>query len=62
MSDDTDDSSLFAECLQAEVTYGTQLPCERFAPPEENSNLWGGAVEEQGAANHNPYRYGGGRR
>ena len=45
MPDHTDDSSLFAECLQAQATYGTLLPCEHFAPRE------GHHLEMVGAAN-----------
>lgn len=32
MPNHNDDPTLFAECLQAEATYGTLLPCEQFAP------------------------------
>ncbi len=35
MPDHTDDNGLFAECLQAEATYGTLLPCEHFAARRE---------------------------
>ena len=31
MPDHANDKGLFAECLQAEATYGTLLPCEHFA-------------------------------
>ena len=35
MPDRVNDKELFAECLQAEATYGTLLPCEHFAARRE---------------------------
>lgn len=64
MPNHTDDKSLFAECLQAEATYGTLLPCEQFAP-QPRHELVAGAVclsAEQSAARPGQPRHSGGNR
>lgn len=48
MPDYTDDYRLFAECLQAEATYGTLLPCEHFAARREYEPETGAACLSEG--------------
>ena len=59
--DHNHDSGLFAECLQAEVTHGTLLPCELFAPHADHAPDMGAAClpEETGAASRSPMRQPG---
>jgi hypothetical protein len=51
MPDHFNNKSLFTECLQAEATYGTLLPCEHFGPGAGYEPDTGAACLPEGRSN-----------